>query len=136
MDFAIDYFLYVFISSFAVIQISATKSNLKQILINKNKPLTIISSFLIIITSTIFFLYSENRIINDFEGGLDANQQFLIFTFACLTSFVVTSILTSLYRKSDPIFQNTESFNGLKALSKYNFLKLQLLKWNRFRKSI
>ena len=113
MDFALDYFLYVFISSFAVIQISATKSNLKQILINKNKFLTIISNFLIIITSTIFFIYSENRIINDFEGGLDANQQFLIFTFACLASFIMTAILTSLYRKSDPIFQNVESFNGL-----------------------
>ncbi len=91
---------------------------------------------MIIITSTIFFIYSENRIINDFEGGLDANQQFLIFTFACLTSFIMTATLTSLYRKSDPIFQNTESFNGLKALSKYNFFKLKLLKWNRLRKTI
>ena len=136
MDFATDYFLYVFISSFAVIQISATKSNLSQILINKNRFLTIISSFIIIISSTIFFIYSENRIINDFEGGLDANQQFLIFAFACLSSFLMTAIITSLYRKSDHISQNTESFNGLKILSKYSFFKLQLLKWNRYKKSI
>lgn len=136
MDFAIDYFLYVFISSFAVIQISATKANLIQILINKNKFLTIISSFTTIISAAILFMYSENRILNDFEGGLDANQQFIIFSFACLSSFIMTVIITSLYRKSVPISQNTKSFNGFKALSKYNFFKLQLLKWHRYKKSI
>tara|TARA_Y100000996_G_C22558117_1_gene656322 strand:+ start:3313 stop:3726 length:414 start_codon:yes stop_codon:yes gene_type:complete len=134
INFPIDYFIYIYFSSLATIQVAATKSNLTNFLIIKNKFVTFIAALIIFISSTIFFLYSDNRIINDFEGGLDANQQFLLFACACVTSFITTSMVTSLYRKSDTIPSNRTSLNRIEALSDYNFIQLQLLKWNYYKK--
>jgi len=82
INFPIDYFIYIYFSSLATIQVAATKSKLTNFLIIKNKFVTFTAALIIFILSTIFFLYSDNRIINDFEGGLDANQQFLLFACA------------------------------------------------------
>ena len=135
INFSIDYFLYVFILALIVIQLATMKSGLYKLIINKNKLITLIISFILFIISTIIFMYSENRIINDFEGGLDANQQLLIFSAASFSAFIATCILTSVYRKSEDFSGFTSHPNGLEALSKYNFIKLQLLKWNRFKNS-
>ena len=134
INFPIDYFIYIYFSSLATIQIAGTKSNLSNLLIVKNKFVTLIVALVVLISSTVFFFYSDNRIINDFEGGLDANQQFLLFTCACITSFITTSLFTSLYRKSDTIPANRKSLNRIEALASYNFLRLQLLKWNYYKK--
>ena len=134
LNFPIDYFFYVSISSVSVIQLAAMKAKLNKILIINNKYITFVVSISLIILSAISFMVSDNRIINDFEGGLDANQQFLIFLSGCLTSFLFTVVVTSIYRKSEPNNHTCTNLSGLNELSQHNFLKLQFSKWNHFTK--
>ena len=136
INFPLDYFIYVFVSSIAVIQLAAIKSGLNRLLIIKNKFVTKLCAFILIPTSAIIFIYSENRIINDYEGGLDANEQFLIFSFACVATFIITCLLTSLYSKSEIDISDLKGINGIDALSNYSFINLQILKWKHSKKLI
>ena len=71
LSFGFDYFLFIFFASFGIVQFAASKSGLASILIFRSPKLSrIIGIALIVISAGVFFL-TDNRNINDYEGGLD-----------------------------------------------------------------
>ncbi len=93
--FAADYFIMVFVASLGVMQAAASIGRLRGLLVFKN-PLVARPLGIAIATAAIawFFMVAE-RNINDYEGGLDSNEQGLLFFLAVAASGVFTFILTS-----------------------------------------
>ena len=94
--FAIDYFLFVFIACFGVIQIAASLGGLEGLLLLKKPLIARAIGLTMAILGFVWFFTSEDRNINDYEGGLDANVQALFFFFGGLTALTVTLVTSSL----------------------------------------
>ena len=111
LSFAFDYFLFIFFASFGIVQFAASKSGLASILIFRSPKLSrIIGITLIVISAGVFFL-TDNRNINDYEGGLDANQQAYLFVLASFASLVATMAIGSI-RVLSQIRLKNHSLNG------------------------
>ena len=123
-SFAFDYFLFVFFASFGIVQFAASKSGLASILIFRSPKLSqIIGLTLTAISAGVFFL-TDNRNINDYEGGLDANQQAYLFILASLLSLVVAMTIGSIrYWRVESDFTIDE---GLGSLAKTGYFKALL----------
>ena len=79
MSFAFDYYVLVFIASCGVIQLAATYSHLKGILLIKNPRLNLLAGLFLAVGAFIWFFSSESRNLPDIAGGLDGNQQAGLF---------------------------------------------------------
>ena len=126
-SFAVDYFIMVFVASLGVTQTAASIGGLRGLLIIKNplfaRPLGIV----IAIAAIVWFFVVTDRNINDYEGGLDSNEQGLLFFLAVAASGALTCILTSLlnWRMVDsrqPRASGELSDAGLGALRHNNWL--------------
>tara|TARA_Y100001960_G_scaffold102779_1_gene110658 strand:+ start:3640 stop:3825 length:186 start_codon:yes stop_codon:yes gene_type:complete len=45
-------------------------------------------SSLIVVAALLFFL-TDNRTLNDYEGGLDANEQAVLFSMGCIAALMI-----------------------------------------------
>ena len=95
--FAIDYFLFVFFASLGVIQIAASIGHLNGLLIFKSPILARSLSSALTVAAFVWFFATEDRNLNDYEGGLDANMQALLFVLAALAAAVVTLGVSSIF---------------------------------------
>ena len=131
-SFALDYFICVFICCNAVLQLAAHRADLSMLKIIRNTKLTYLISTGLIFFSAYIFFTSDNRIINDFEGGLDANQQAVIFSLSALSSFFVTGLVTSTFKSSKhkPLTQN---LGGLASYRNYRLIDSLNKKWMHLR---
>ena len=89
INFHIDYFICCSLILTAVLQISASFSRSKLFTFFSNQIINTISAGLLIATGFILFFATANRNINDYEGGLDGNEQAALFALALASSFVV-----------------------------------------------
>tara|TARA_Y100000814_G_scaffold104985_1_gene73757 strand:+ start:802 stop:1116 length:315 start_codon:yes stop_codon:yes gene_type:complete len=98
----------------------------------KNTKLTYLISTGLIFFSAYLFFITDNRIINDFEGGLDANEQAVIFSLSALSSFFVTGLVTSTFKSSKhkPLTQN---LGGLASYRNYRLIDSLNKKWMHLR---
>ena len=94
-SFAVDYFIVVFVASLGVMQTAASIGGLRGLLVFKNPLVARPLGIAIAIAAIIWFFMVAERNINDYEGGLDSNQQGLLFFLAVAASGVLTFILTS-----------------------------------------
>ena len=94
-SFAVDYFIMVFVASLGVMQTAASIGGLRGLLVFKNPLVARLLGIAIAIAAIVWFFMVAERNINDYEGGLDSNQQGLLFFLAVAASGVLTFILTS-----------------------------------------
>ena len=87
-----EYFLFIFLSSLAVIQAASAWQNLKFTLFFRSRPLSFILALLVIIASYYWFFYGGGRHVRN-TGG---NKQLLLFPVAAISSLVFTLIISSI----------------------------------------
>ena len=95
-SFAVDYFLMVFVASLGVMQAAASIGGLRGLLVFKNPLIARALGIGVAIAAVAWFFLLEERNINDYEGGLDSNEQGLLFFLAVAASGMFTCVLTSL----------------------------------------
>lgn len=98
-SFALDYFIMVFVASSGVMQTAASIGGLRGLLLIKNPIIARTLGIIIAIAAIIWFLAVAERNINDYEGGLDSNQQGLLFFLAVAASGTITCALSSLWNR-------------------------------------
>ena len=97
--FAIEYFFFALVSNLGLLTVIAGKSQLEFMKVIKHpKKSTVVGVFAITIAFVWYFGFG-NRNINDFEGGLDANMQALLFVIATLTAIILVLVSNSVLRK-------------------------------------
>ena len=127
-SFALDYFIMVFVASFGVMQTAASIGGLRGLLLIKNPIIARPLGIAIAIAAILWFFAVAERNINDYEGGLDSNQQGLLFFFAVAASGILTCILTSMWnwrmRHSASELEQVPAagFGGLKSASWWHAL--------------
>ena len=50
---------------------------------------------IIMLVAAILFFSTDNRIVNDYQGGLDANEQAVLFALAALTAFIIRKLFSA-----------------------------------------
>ena len=98
-SFAADYFIMVFIASLGVMQAAASIGELRGLLLIKSPIIARVLGIVIAIAAIAWFFAVAERNINDYEGGLDSNEQGLLFFLAVAASGVFTCALTSLWNR-------------------------------------
>ena len=94
--FATDYLILVFVASIGAIQVGASWSNLKGLLIFKPPIIAIPFGLALIVAGFTLFFSTAERNINDYEGGMDANDQALFFFLGVLAGGLFTVLISSL----------------------------------------
>ena len=98
-SFAVDYFVMVFVASLGVMQAAASIGGLRGLLVFKNPLIARALGIVVAIAAVTWFFLIEERNINDYEGGLDSNEQGLLFFLAVAASGIFTCIMTSLVNR-------------------------------------
>ena len=99
ISFAADYFIMVFVASLGVIQAAASIGGLRGLLVFKHPGIARTLGVALAIGAIVWFFAAAERNINDYEGGLDSNEQGLLFFLAVATSGILTCALTSPLNK-------------------------------------
>ena len=94
--FPVDYYLSVFAASFGVIQIAASVGRLHAMLLFRSARATHALGLGLAVGAFVYFFATDDRNINDYEGGLDANIQALLFFLGAASAYVATLMLSSL----------------------------------------
>ena len=94
--FAADYFILVFVAGIGVIQVAASVGGLRGLLIFKNPIAARAAGLSLAIAAFVWFFTTTEWNINDYEGGLDSNDQALLFFMAIAAAGVFTLALTSV----------------------------------------
>lgn len=120
--FATDYYLLVIVASFGVIQIAASVGRLNGLLIFRPAPAARAFGLVLVVASFIWFFTSDQRNINDYEGGLDANVQALFFFLGAATALAATLALASI-RNARLNDGEPALGEGLDALKRTNYAR-------------
>ena len=96
--FAIEYFFFALVSNLGLLTVIAGNSQLEFLKVIKHPKKSRYIGVLAIIIAFAWYFGFENRNINDFEGGLDANMQALVFVIATFTSIILILISNSILR--------------------------------------
>ncbi len=95
-SFAIDYYLTVSMAAIGVVQIAAAIGGLRGLVFFRSNILTRLAGAILLVAPAVWFFSSKPRNINDYDGGLDANEQAIFFALGSLTALVVTLTISSL----------------------------------------
>ena len=87
----------VFVASMGVMQAAASIGGLRGLLILKNPLVARSLGIVVAIAAVAWFFLGVERNVNDYEGGLDSNQQGLLFFLGVAASGIFTCVLTSLW---------------------------------------
>lgn len=114
---SIEYFIFIFVASLAVIQIASARNNLKFLLFLRNRTLSFILAFLLVGISYYWFFYLGGRQVRNVGG----NKQLLLFPQAVLAAIIITFIISSLINASvknnrAPVKRVTEYIEGVELL--------------------
>ncbi len=132
-NFAVDYYLFALVASVGVIQVAASLGNLRGLLVFKPPVLARTLGLAAPVAAFVWFFTSETRNINDYEGGLDGNDQALLFLLAAISATLATSLITSVVNRRMTGREPT-SRDGLEALTQTSYLRavhLSLRNWRR-----
>ena len=99
ISFAADYFIMVFVASLGVIQAAASIGGLRGLLVFKHPRIARTLGVALAIGAIVWFFAVAERNINDYEGGLDSNEQGLLFFLAVAAAGMLTCALTSPLNK-------------------------------------
>lgn len=94
-SFQTDYFILVFIGSLGVIQAAASMGGLRGLLIVK-RPAAARAIGVALAIGAMMWFFTEPRIINDLDGGMNSNQQGLTFFIAAVCAAAATLAASTL----------------------------------------
>ena len=87
--FPLDYYLcsVLAVSGVLFIVVAYQKSSLS--------PVQCCFGVIFMLVAGILFFSTDNRIVNDYQGGLDANEQAVLFALAALTAFIIRKLFSA-----------------------------------------
>ena len=131
--FATDYYLFVFAASLGVIQIAVSLGRLKGLLLLRSRLAVRAVGGALVIAAFVWFFSTDNRNLNDYEGGLDANVQALLFFLGAATAMATTAVASSIVNArmdgGRPV--PGEGFDALKRSSYARALSHSLRYWGK-----
>ena len=134
-SFGLDYFLCCFIACIGVLQIATNSSKLTHLrLFSKAIPVYFFGYGLLIFSATLFFL-SRERNIDDSSGGLDGNEQAILFVVSAFCSFLFTATICSFKSKAHQK-NNIHEKISLNSLKSDTLIGVYRSQWTYWRKSI
>ena len=98
-SFVFDYYLMVSVAAFGVIQLAASLGGLHGLVLLRSAVATRVLGLGLAAAAGAWFFAVEDRNINDYEGGLDANIQSLLFFLGASTAYVATLGLSSVVNR-------------------------------------
>ena len=119
-NFTSDYFLMVFVASIGVLQIIASMRQINGLLFVKSPVLIRIIGTALILGVAFWFFTNENRNINDYDGGIDAPTQSLLFFLASVSALLFTLALSTLVNFNMDK-KTTETAEGIDILKNTNY---------------
>ncbi|PZC42149.1 MAG: hypothetical protein DK303_001174 [Chloroflexi bacterium] len=88
LGFHLDYYLCCVIAVSGLLFIATS---------NRNSSAAVIPyclGIILMLTAAILFFSTDNRIINDYQGGLDANEQTGLFALSTLTALIIRKLFS------------------------------------------
>ncbi len=122
LTFALDYYILVVVAAFGAIQIAASVSQLKGLLLFKSIRAARTVGLALVVGAFVWFFASESRNINDYEGGLDGNAQAVYFLLGAATAVLATIVVSSLLNAGMNGGEPAPG-EGLDALRHTNFVR-------------
>ena len=95
-SFAIDYYIAVSVAAVGAIQIGASFGQLRGLLLFRSRLVALLLGLTLAVVAAVWFFTSTSRNINDFEGGLDANEQAVILLLGTLSGLAFSLLASSL----------------------------------------
>ena len=131
--FATDYFLLVFVATLGVIQLAASLGGLKGLLVFKSPLIARPLGLALVIAGFVLFFSTDERNLNDYRGGLDANTQALFFFLGVLAggsvTFLGSSVVNMRMKGTDP--SPDGGFDALRETNYVRALMRSLGYWSR-----
>ena len=118
--FAIEYFFFALVSNLGLLTLIAGRSQLEFMKVIKNSQRSVVIGLFTMVVAFVWYFGFEKRNINDFEGGLDANMQALLFVIATVTAIALILIANSILRKGK---SETNLSIGLDVLKESTYLQ-------------
>lgn len=94
---AVEYFIFIFLTSLSTLQLIAAIRNKVELKILKNKETSTVLSILIILASFFWFFSVQDRNIQTYMEGAQLST---IFGFGAFLSLIITKILKKIYGHS------------------------------------
>ena len=85
--FHLDYFISCVIAVSGVLILSSAQRT------SRSKTPIRFLGFLLMLLGGVLFFSTEDRVLNDYEGGLDANEQAILFGLSALTSLIIYKVI-------------------------------------------
>ena len=134
-SFGLDYFLCSFIACVGVLQIATNSSKLTYLRLFGKAILGYFFGYSLLIFSAMLFFLSVERNIDDSSGGLDGNEQAILFVVSAFGSFLFTAIICS-FRSKPRQKNNIPEKISLSSLKSDTLIGVYLSQWTYWRKSI
>ena len=114
--FAADYFILVFVAGVGAIQVAASVGGLRGLLVFKTPLVARAVGLLVAVAAFVWFFTTTEWNINDYEGGLDSNDQALLFFMAIMAAGAFTLGLSSVvnFRMRDDGADPAAGFDALR----------------------
>ena len=132
INFHIDYFLCCTLILIGVLQICAIFSQLTQFQFSSRPILNMIAAKSLIGAGFILFFSTENRNINDYEGGLDGNEQTVLFALALAFALISVALFTSLLNRDDATKDDRCQEHSVTCLNHDTYFQLIKLQCKNF----
>ena len=133
MPFAADYLLLVFLATCGILQLASLFNRSTFLLFIPNPRLGLLLALPLLIGPFVWFFASEPRNLPDTAGGLNGNQQAVLFLIGSLAAVLFTFLLTSLRNpKRGPHPQDIPP--GLDAIRRVTYLRALSLTLRRLKR--
>ena len=149
-SFALDYYLAVFVAAVGVIQIAASAGGLRGLQLFPSRIAATVLGIALVAAAPVGFFTTATRNINDYEGGLDANEQAIYLWLGVLSAVGFTFALSSLVNirmryparaeppvrgePVEPLSNGYAAMDGLEALKRTTYMRAamnNLSYWSR-----
>ena len=99
-SFSLDYFILVFVAAMGVLQMIASRRDLRGMLLVPAPPVAFVLGLCAVGAAFTWFFASEPRNLSDTQGGLDGNRAASMFSAASALAVFTTFVLSSLVNRS------------------------------------
>ena len=137
LNLPIDYYVCCSISVVGVIQIASNTANLDKFRFIQHQTLNTILASSLLLASFIIFFFTADRNINDIHGGLDGNQQVVLFACSFITGFIANASISSFVNRSNINHRDIGSIGieRLRQRTYWQILKRPAIHWLKLLKT-